>query len=346
MKPIKVAIIGLGHIGKYHIKAIQEFPELNLIAICDQKKEFSSLAPEGVDFYVDFQDLLNDDRIETVIVATPNRTHYYIAMSVLASGKHLILEKPAAESFEELVHLQNTAKESSLTIYYAFHAATAFDVEWARNWLNNKENQKKLGPITGFTCRFYDPYVENGLLKQEAEGLQNCWRDSGINALSVILRFLRNGDLDIENVSAAANGKDLPSILQCLAEFRFSVTGNDLAGYGVIDTNWTSGRNHKSTTLFFGESKHVLLMNHSKQCVWLSTPGGDHSKLADLSFKRERLYNHYLGVFKEFLSLRQMSNGLQMLNAGESVSAHELLFKTEAAINRPAGILWESNKRN
>lgn len=340
MKPIQIAIIGLGHIGKYHIRAIQSFPELKLVAICDQREEYASLAPEGVEFYADFQLLLNDDRVDTVIVATPNRTHYYIAMSVLSSGKHLILEKPAAESFEELLHLQKTAKKSSLSIFYAFHAASAFDVVWARNWIEKSENRNKLGPITGFSSRFYDPYIENGVLKPEAEGLQNCWIDSGINALSVILRFIQNNGVVIENVSAASNGKHLPAILQCQAEYRFSITGKDLSGMGVIDTNWTSGRNHKSTTLFFGESQHTLLMNHSKQSVWLWTPDGKSVQLADLSYNRERLFNHYLGVFKEFLDKKKLSNGLQELNHTEAISAHELLFKTEAAMNRRAGNLW------
>ncbi len=333
--PLPVAIIGLGHIGKIHIAALQSFEELQLVAVCDRQKEYENMAPEGVDFYSDFQELLEDDRIDTVIVATPNHTHYYIAMSVLNAGKHLIVEKPAAEGMEELNHLEETAQKNRLLIYYAFHAATAFDVLWTVNYLKTPEIQEELGDLTGFTARFYDPYLEQGNLLKEAEGLQNCWLDSGINALSVIGRFLDLESLVIRNVSAARHPRIKPGILQCMAEYGFSINQNDRSGAGVIDTNWTAGRNHKSTDLFFGASRTSIRMNHSEQKVYRRHADGSEKMLADLTKGQPRLYNHYLGLFSDFLARKEQSQLIQTMNSKEAVLMHDWLFRTETAINRP-----------
>lgn len=334
--PLPIAIVGLGHIGKIHIAALQTFKELNLIAVCDRQKEYESMAPEGVDFYSDVHDLLKDPRIHTIIVATPNHTHYFIAMSAIRAGKHVIVEKPAAEGMDELNELEKTAEKVGVSIYYAFHAATAFDVLWTVNYLQNEKNRSKLGNITAFSARFYDPYIRHGHLLEEAEGLQNCWLDSGINALSVIGKFINPGSFQIRNVSAAAHPGIKSGILQCMAEYQFPIAGSGLSGMGIIDTNWTAGRNHKSTDLFFGESHTVIRMNHSAQTVSLLHENGSSELLANLSDGRERLFNHYLGLFSDFLRQKNSLNRESgKLNSKESLILHEWLFKTDAAMNRP-----------
>lgn len=311
--------------------------ELKLVAVCDRRKEYESIVPDGVRFYPDFQDLLSDDNIDTVIVATPNHTHYYIAMNALTAGKDLILEKPAAEGIEEVRNLEQTAAQKECSIYYAFHAATAYDVIWTQEYLNQPDIKKELGEITGFSARFYDPYIVDGALKREAEGLQNCWLDSGINALSVIRKFVNIENIQIDNVSAAMNGKAKPGITQCMAEYRFQIVTGDRSGFGVVDTNWTTGRNHKSTRLFFGKSGNVLNMDHTAQKVYRTRPDGQTEELANLSSGRERLLNHYLGLFEDFFQHKRSSDAESGMNNRDAVKLHELLFQTEAAMNRPLG---------
>lgn len=329
MAPERVGIIGLGHIGKFHIRAIQQFEELDLIAVCDRRKEFESLAPDGVNFHVDYHGLLNDGWIQTVIIATPNHTHYFIAREVLKAGKNVILEKPAAESMIELQELESTAAQKGLYIYYAFHAATAFDVSWFFDYYTQDHIRDSLGPLTGFYSRFYDPYINKGNLVTGAEGLQNCWMDSGINAISVIQRFIDLETVEIENVSAAVNPAARPKYLQCHAEYSFSINGHDRSGVGVIDTNWTTGRNHKSTLLSFGATFNAIRIDHSRQKVIQRNNLGEEVELADLSGGENRLYNHYLGVFLDFLHHKKLG----LMNGDMSVRAHRLLFDTERTIN-------------
>lgn len=331
--PVRVAIIGLGHIGKFHIRAIQQFRELELVAVCDRKREFEALTPTGVTFYSDFEELLDRKDIDTVIIATPNHTHYYIARTVLNAGFHIILEKPAAESMAEIEKLESVARQKKLQIYYAFHAASSFDVDWFVKHLSEPKNKIKFGAITSFYCRFYDPYVNSGRLDPGADGLQDPWFDSGINALSVIQRFIPVHKLKVENASAAINYSGKPRFLQCHVEYSFT-TINDFEslGYGVIDTNWTSGRNHKSTILQFARNGLSVRICHSSQKVYLHDQNQqDEFLLNDCSHGKNRLYNHYIGVFRDYVS----RYSLGIMNNEDSLAAHKKLFETESMINQP-----------
>lgn len=330
---VRLGIIGLGHIGKYHIRAVESFRDFQLLAICDRHREYASLAGEGVAFYSDYHELLSIPEIETVIIATPNHTHYRIAMDVLGAGKELILEKPAAESLAELKNLMQTARSKNRAVYYAFHAASAFDVVWVANYIGNNEMKKELGPLTGFSCRFYDPYITREEVQHHAVGLQNCWLDSGINALSVLHHYLPLHTMDVANVSAAVNRNGLPSFNQCVAEFSFPVEESDQSGLGVIDTNWATGKNHKSTRLLFGRSGNVLEMDHSEQTVYRRYPDGSCHLLSDLSQGNERLYNHYIGVFQDYFALKNGKNRSGEMNSGLALHAHKLLFKAHELVN-------------
>lgn len=335
LEPVRLGIIGLGHIGKYHIEGIQHFEELQLKAVCDKNSQYKNLAPDGVEFYTDYVQMLREADIETVVIATPNHTHYLIARKVFEAGKHVIIEKPAAESMIELEELEMAAQKANLTIYYAFHAAHAFEVAWFVEYYQTNKIRDELGEITGLAARFYDPYVMKGLLLPEAEGLQDCWLDSGINAISVMQRFTDLQNTTIENASAAVNFGSKPRFLQCNVEFHFPVssefTATERSGVGHIDTNWTTGRNHKSTLLTFGKTGYRILLNHSTQKVNKYYPDGRLEELADLSGGNSRFLNHYLGVFQNYLDHRSAGR----MNNKAAIEAHRFLFKAEKEVNKP-----------
>lgn len=333
-KPINIAIIGLGHIGSYHVEAIKQIDLLNLVAVCDRLVKYKSITPKDVDYYQDYKQLLRDKTIDTVIVATPNTTHLSICLDVLSTGKHLIVEKPAVTAIEDLYRLEKTAHKKDCSIYYALHAARAIDVSWTVNYMNSKKIRREFGPVTGFSANFYDPYIKNGNLLLKADGLQNCWLDSGINALSVLQRFFKIDDLNIENISPALNFNRKPEILQCNVQYSFSISGKDQNGFGVIDTNWTNSRNHKSTKLFFGETRNMLNMDHSAQKVYRSFPDGRYLELADLTYGNERLYNHYIEVFKDYLGFKMKKKLNLMMNNDAAISIHEQLFKIQTDIDK------------
>ena len=318
---IKIGIIGLGHIGNYHIKALEEFPELELAAVCDTNPQLKKIIPRQVVFYGKVENLFRDKNIETVIIATPNITHFDLGCKSLNFGKNVIMEKPAGTSFKEFKKLDSKFKKQKKNhIYYAFHAAKAPEVLWFKKYY--EKNKKSLGPITSFMSNFYDPYFEKGKIKKEARGLQNCWIDSGVNALSVLSEIT---DLELfkrERFSTTVLKKPVNAVVQATAYFSFPVHGNDSSGTGSIDTNWSLGKNLKRTVLNFAFSGKSVELDHSQQKVILKNKKGTEKTVFDFSSKGNRLYNHYLEIFKDYL----MCVHLNFFNSGQASKIYKILF--------------------
>ncbi len=90
------AVVGLG-MGKHHCKAIDSAPNATLVAVCDVDEERLAAASHefGCQIYKEIDDLLANDDVEVVNVATPSGLHTDIGLKVAAAGKHMIVEKPA-----------------------------------------------------------------------------------------------------------------------------------------------------------------------------------------------------------------------------------------------------------
>lgn len=99
---IKFAIVGFGHIGRRHAQHILSNPAASLVAICDNDLQVSADLPDkGIPFYADIEELLAGTDADVVCVCTPNYLHATQAVAVVASGRHVVVEKPMALSTEE-----------------------------------------------------------------------------------------------------------------------------------------------------------------------------------------------------------------------------------------------------
>jgi predicted dehydrogenase len=99
-----VGVVGLGYWGPNLARNFDRLPDAELTWLCDASEE--SLARWGGAFpsartTSHLDDLLNDDQLDAVVVATPVPTHAEIATRVLAAGKHCFVEKPLGRSEQE-----------------------------------------------------------------------------------------------------------------------------------------------------------------------------------------------------------------------------------------------------
>ena len=113
---MKLGIIGLGAIGSMHIKNIQEGKVANceIACVCDEKY----IDPEkfkGLKAYSNANDLLADENVEAVLVATPSFNHFELAKKVLEAGKHVLIEKPIALTSFEAKKIVELAKVKGKT---------------------------------------------------------------------------------------------------------------------------------------------------------------------------------------------------------------------------------------
>jgi predicted dehydrogenase len=100
---LNVAVIGAGYWGPNLARNFRASTEWNLVAICDLDIERARRVAEavgGVPVTSDLAAVLADPLVDAVAIATPARTHHAIVLAALAAGKHVMVEKPLADTHE------------------------------------------------------------------------------------------------------------------------------------------------------------------------------------------------------------------------------------------------------
>lgn len=114
---IKLGIAALGRSGWcLHALSAKELPELyQVVAVADQDPERrrEAEATFGCRSYVEFEQLLADDEIEVLVIATPTGFHVEHTIAALKAGKHVICEKPMAPTVAEADRMISEAKKAN-----------------------------------------------------------------------------------------------------------------------------------------------------------------------------------------------------------------------------------------
>jgi predicted dehydrogenase len=95
---VKVGLIGLGNIGKTHIKNITTMEQIELVGVCDLVREKADrfAAECETTAYYSHSELFRNSGLEAVIIAVPHYSHPVIAMDAFRQGIHVLCEKPLA----------------------------------------------------------------------------------------------------------------------------------------------------------------------------------------------------------------------------------------------------------
>ena len=140
--PVQVAVVGLGYWGPNLVRNLQEHPAADVIAVCDMRDDaLDRIARRypAVRTTRRFDELLSDDTIEAIAIATPVGTHYRLAEAALDAGKHVFVEKPLAASTEEATDLAAHAARSGLVLMPGHTFLYSPPVNRIRDLLRNGE---------------------------------------------------------------------------------------------------------------------------------------------------------------------------------------------------------------
>ena len=95
---IKAAVIGVGMMGRHHVRVYAEMEDVELVAVADTDKATLQRTTRiyRVSAYTDYRDMLDREKPDVVTIAVPTQLHCEVACETMRRGVHVLVEKPLA----------------------------------------------------------------------------------------------------------------------------------------------------------------------------------------------------------------------------------------------------------
>jgi predicted dehydrogenase len=111
-KPLRLALVGAGHMGKFHAQAIAERPDAQLVAVCDvdEPRAAALAAPAGAKVVTDVRRLAG--QIDAAVIAAATSAHLALAVPLMEAGVAVLIEKPLAPTSREAREIADAALQT------------------------------------------------------------------------------------------------------------------------------------------------------------------------------------------------------------------------------------------
>lgn len=116
LEKVRVGVVGVGHLGRYHVLNYAQIPEVDLVGVTDldREKAGSIASKSGCEPYENLEFLL--ERVEAVSIAVPTDHHFEVGKRVLERGIHCLIEKPITRNLEEADGLISISMDKGLVL--------------------------------------------------------------------------------------------------------------------------------------------------------------------------------------------------------------------------------------
>ncbi|MHC5033924.1 MAG: Gfo/Idh/MocA family protein [Planctomycetota bacterium] len=299
---VKLGIIGVGQIGKRHVRRYQAIPGARVTAVCDiDQQEAERVAEEcgAPHVFGDFRDLLSLDEIVAVDVCLHNNLHAPVSIAAMESGKHVYCEKPLAGAYVDAERMCQKAQELgrmlSMQLGILFRPATIA----ARRLVEEGHLGKPYYAKSSNYRRRGRPYVDGygtSRFVQKGVAAGGALFDMGVYQIGQILYLLDNPD------ALTISGATYQEMEMYESRRQDSSYDVEELGIGLV-------RLEGGVTLFIEEAWAVQLggtdgskLVGSRGGISLS-PFAYHTTLADMemdgSFDLDAAMERWLSVFPE-----------------------------------------------
>jgi predicted dehydrogenase len=151
MSRLRMAVIGVGHLGKEHARILAGLPEVELVGVADVSESQAEAVAQrlGTKAYRDFWPLLN--LVDAACIVVPTAHHAAVASEFLGRGVALLVEKPLALNADEAQHLVDLADKNAaiLQVGHIERFNPAFEELLSRPLQPKLVRCERLGPFTG-----------------------------------------------------------------------------------------------------------------------------------------------------------------------------------------------------
>src|SRR3954453_6829881 len=247
---VRAAVVGLGYWGPNLVRNLYELEGVELAAGCDMNpKSLEAIGRRypAVKLISNYEDLLADDSIDAIALATPVSTHHPLAMAALRAGKHVFIEKPFAASTQEAIELIEAADGRNPPVMPGHTFLYSPPVQKIKSLIDSGE----LGDIYFISTS----RVNLGLHQSD---VSVAW-DLGPHDFSILLHWL--GETP-GTASALSRGCVIPSI----ADVAFITMGFPSGTVAHVELSWLAPSKLRRTTIV-GSHKMVVYDDTSSEPV-------------------------------------------------------------------------------
>jgi predicted dehydrogenase len=187
-----IGIIGFGGMGNWHRETIENIEGLRVAGIYDISEDRNNYAKEvGVHNYASLEELLGDERIDLVLVSTPNDLHKPIAIQAMRAGKNVVSEKPVTLNSTDLQEMIDVSEETGKL--FTVHQ----NRRWDEDFLTMKKifDEQQLGEVFRIESRVHGSRGIPGDWRQEKEHGGGMILDWGVHLLDQILLMMGKAKL-------------------------------------------------------------------------------------------------------------------------------------------------------
>ena len=138
-KKVRMGIAGIGAMGQGHVQAFTANPDSEVIAICDQSKEWLEHCKQQWKTkyaFTDWNDLVACHDVEAIAVCLPTIFHDPIAIAALRAGKHVLCEKPMAMTTAKAQAMADAASQSGRILMISYNQRFGGDIQFLKKYID------------------------------------------------------------------------------------------------------------------------------------------------------------------------------------------------------------------
>ncbi|GAB5408306.1 MAG: hypothetical protein BalsKO_06710 [Balneolaceae bacterium] len=260
-----IGLVGaLATISEAHLNAIEFNSRFKLKGVCDLNKsklEEKFLKEDDVFITTNFDELVEYEHIDAIIVCTPHHIHAPISIVALNNGKHVLCEKPMTIGFINAEKLHAESIKSDAVFVVSYHFEYFPEVIHFRNMLS------EFGEIVQFKFKSSE-YLYPGSGWNHTKGTGGVWLDWAPNALSVLRKVIsKDSHFDDFEIKNAKLGGNLGYEIDTSVNVGLSLNKIE----GVLEIDWEAKEGELiAHTLLWNLKGDEIKLDHAANCIYLN----------------------------------------------------------------------------
>jgi len=324
---VRVAVVGVGFVGgQAHVPAFRKIPGSDMIVLCDKLENRVKALSEkySVKYCLDYEEILNNPKVDAVVLSVPTPFHFELAIKAMQKGKHVLCEMPLAPTIEQIRKMAETAKKSKVVLM------PDLNFRFAPIYIKIKEMINE-GVVRNPIATHYREFIPAAALAKQWPAGSWAWDigksggypDFTLSVWSIdLLRWLFEDEItSVEWMKNYAQLKEFGGILgyntMGIIKFRKGIVGS--LHYGATVNQLAS----TSRLEVYGDNTNVLhAVWNNKIVLYGSEP---EPKEMPVEAKGTRMWGHYQ-IDNHFIECIQQNKQPQV-TAEDAVKAQEIAQK-------------------